>query len=513
MKSNKFLFITILMAAVLFSVPSCDSILDDAQEKEVVESGIDYTNTNQMKELLKGAYYTLHDIQWETFPLIAVRGDDVNAEGDQESLLETDAYRYDRSFWMYNSTWLNLYSDIINWHAAIEEIEKFNEYALNPEIGQQYIAEVKVLQGYELLLLARMWGGLLIPQSSQANELYEAEIIPFDDVMTYISDLMDEAIPLLPTNAPNQRTDIPGGVTESTAFAIKAMANLDIKNWQGVTDATGEIISSGLFELYPDYYELFKTPGKLSDENILELQYSDFGQGQGEGVRYLHAFFGPNNWTPVVEGIGGGWGFWEPSLKYIKFMIDRGETDRLETSVLFTQEGIDSIKAQPGYETLPDFISNTTRDGDRWGTTDGSANPRSIFSSGKHYLPSNQMIPGRTEFGSNKNFVCIRYSEILLMHAEALVSGASSSVMSADEAVNQVRARAGLTNLAGVTIDDVLDEKFAELGMEWGTRFYDLVRHDKTVELNYDGRTYTDEDRFLPYPLAQIDLLPQLSVD
>ena len=187
-------------------------------------------------------------------------------------------------------------------------------------------------------------------------------------------------------------------------------------------------------------------------------------------------------------------------------MIDRGETVRLETSVNFTNEGIDSLQAQPGYSTLPAFISNTTRDNDVWGTTDGSANPRAIFSSGKHYLPSNQLIPGRTDYGSNKNFICIRYAEVLLMHAEALTNGASSSVMSADAAVNAVRSRAGLGNLSGVTLDNVLDEKFAEFGMEWGIRFYDLVRHGKTSELT----GYSDEDRFIPYPLQQIDLLPQL---
>ncbi len=509
MKSIRFFLIAAMLSAVIFLAPGCDSILDDPLETQVVESGIDYTNVNLMKELLDGSYYTLYNIQWETFPLIAVRGDDVNAQGDQAPLLETDSYRYDRSFWMYNSTWLNLYSDNINWHAAIEEIIKFKEAGADATLADRYIAEIKVMQGYELIQLARLWGGILIPTSSQASELYEAEVVPFDEVMQHISDLMDEAIPLLLEVAPNQRTDIPGGVTKYTALAIKAMANLELKNWQGVADATGEIIGSDLFELYPDFYELFKTPGKLASENILEFQYSDFGEGTGEGVRYLQAFFGPNNWTPVVEGIGGGWGFWEPTLKYIKFMIDRGETDRLETSVLFTQEGIDSLTAQPGYATIPDFISNTTRDGDLWGTSDGSANPRSIYSSGKHYLPSNQMIPGRTEYGSNKNFICIRYAEILLMHAEALAGGASSSVMTADQALNEVRARAGLGGLTGVTIDNVLDEKFAEFGMEWGIRFYDLVRHDKTSELS----GYSPEDRFLPYPLGQIDLLPQLNVD
>ena len=506
MKSYKFFNTVFLMAAVIFLAPSCDSALDNPQEDTVVESGIDYTNISLRKELIEGAYYTLYNLQWETYPLLSVRGDDVNAKGDQEPLLETEAFRYSRSFWMYNSTWLNLYSDIINWHAAIEEIEKFNANSNDPGVGQQYIAEINVMQGYELLLLARLWGGILIPTSSQAEDLYNAEVTSFEETMAYISNLMDEAMPSLLDVAPNQHPVVKGGITKSTALAIKAMANLEMKNWQGVADATSQIIQSGQFSLFADYYELFKTPGKLANENILELQYSDFGQGSGDAVRYLHAFFGPNNWTPEVSGASGGWGFWEPSMKYIQFMIDRGETVRLETSVNFTNEGIDSLQAQPGYSTLPAFISNTTRDNDVWGTTDGSANPRAIFSSGKHYLPSNQLIPGRTDYGSNKNFICIRYAEVLLMHAEALTNGASSSVMSADAAVNAVRSRAGLGNLSGVTLDNVLDEKFAEFGMEWGIRFYDLVRHGKTSELT----GYSDEDRFIPYPLQQIDLLPQL---
>ena len=62
---------------------------------------------------------------------------------------------------------------------------------------------------------------------------------------------------------------------------------------------------------------------------------------------------------------GDGWGFWEPSMKYIKFMLDRGEKTRLETSVLFTDRGILEIKKDPKYATLPSWISTTTPDGDK----------------------------------------------------------------------------------------------------------------------------------------------------
>lgn len=493
---------------------SCDDMLNEPLEQEVLVEQTDYTRSENMLPLLRGTYAKFNELQWETFPLISVRGDEVNAQGDQVPLIETDLFRYERSFWMYNSVWLNLYSDIFSFLAAIEQLERYKEFAPNPSVADQYIAEIKVLSAFELFQLTRLWGALLIPTTASPDGLYSAPLSDQEEVLQYISNQMDEAVPLLPAVRPNQRTDVPGGVTRYTALAVKALANLELKNYQAVADATGEIISSGDFSLFSDFYELFKIPGKLADENLLELQYSDFGQSSGENRAYLFAFFGPNNWEPAVPGASGGWGFYEPTLKYIKFMLDRDETVRLETSVLFTQQGIDSLLADPEYATLPAFVSNTTRDGDVWGRTDGQPNPRAIFSSGKHYLPSNQLTPGRVDFGTNKNFICIRYAEILLMHAEALVMGATSSTMTADEAINEVRERAGFTTpLSGVTLDDVLDEKLAELGLEWGVRFYDLVRHEQTSELNYDGRSYSANDRFLPYPLEQLDLLPQLNID
>lgn len=507
MKAIKFLKYTTAVCLVFLSTVACDRYLDEPLEQEELIEDTDYTQTGNMIQLLNGAYANLYELQWETFPLISVRGDDVNAAGDQVPLIETDKYQYDRNFWMYNSVWLNLYGDIIGWWAIIEELEKYQEFAVNPAQGEQYIAEIKVMQAYELLQLTRLWGDVLIPQSSQTQELYETPLSSREEVLQYISELMDEVIPLLPDVHPAERTDVPGGVTRYTALAVKAMANLELKNYQEVANATGAIISSNEFMLEPDYYQLFKIPGKLNRENILEFQYSDFGQGSGEQKVYNFAFFGPQGWTPAVAGASAGWGFWEPSIKYITFMLERGEQERLETSVLFTNAGMDSLLSLPEISALPDWISNTTREGDV--INDYS---RALFASGKHYLPSTQLTPGRTGYGTNKNLIAIRYAEILLMHAEALTQGATSSVMSADEAVNLVRNRAGLPDINGVSLEDVLDEKFAEFAMEWGIRFYDLVRYDLTEELEYGGREYeVGQDRFLPYPLPQIDLLPQLT--
>lgn len=508
MKLLKYYIKIAVIAFTAMVVTSCHDLLDELPENTSFLEDTNYTISDNMDLPLLGAYAEFYSRGWEDFPLISVRGDDVNAGGlgDQQDYAETDKYNYNKGYWMYNSVWQNLYNDIWDVHSAMEQIELYKEHAPNPALADQYIAEAKVLRGFMLFQLSRVWGDVFITTTSDPSDLLVAPLSKKDQVMEHISAQMDEAIPLLPNMHPNERTDIRGGVTKYTALAVKALANLELKNYQGVADATSQIISSGEFSLEPDYYELFKIDGKLNNENLLELQYSDFGQGSGDQKSYLFAFFGPQGWTPKVTGAGSGWGFFEPSLKYIKFMIDRGETTRLETSVLFTDRGIAEIKMDPAYTNkVPDWVSNTTPSGD---VINDYA--RALFASGKHYLPSDQLTPGRVSYGTNKNFTCIRYAEILLMHAEALTQGAGGTGMTADQAVNAVRERAGLIPLAGVTNDQVMDEKFAELAMEWGTRYYDMIRLGKYDELTYEGRTFTESKTFLPYPQNQVDLYPVL---
>ena len=495
--------------AILFTLASCEEELNSLPENVDFTEDTDYTDASEMINYLTGAYGKVYARGWEQPPLISVRGDDVNAGGlgDQQPFADTDNFIYDKDYWMYNSLWQTLYSDVFAVHSAIEQIEKFKEFANDNEItrANQYIAEAKTLRAWMLFQLSRVWGDIFITYTSDPTDLLTEEVSTKEEVMQHISNEMDEAITYLPELHPNERTDIRGGVTAYTAMAMKALANLELENYQVVADVTGDIINSGKFSLFPDFYELFKTDGKLSSENLFELQYSDFGQGAGEVKIHDFVFYGPQGWTPAVEGAGAGWGFYEPSLKFIKFMLDRNETVRLETSVLFTDRGIDELQTDPDYSTLPAFVSNTTRDGD---VINDYA--RALFASGKHYLPSNQLTPGRTEYGTNKNYIVIRYAEILLMYAEALTHGASGMGITADQAVNEVRSRAGLTSLSGVTTAQVMDEKFAELGMEWGIRYYDMIRLGQTSELSYDGRTFSEDKTYLPYPQAQVDQLPTL---
>ncbi|MBW8243981.1 RagB/SusD family nutrient uptake outer membrane protein [Muricauda oceani] len=507
-RNNNLLYKVVFVLIAMIAIQSCSDKFEE-REGQLNADDLDYTATENMIQALIGSYHVIATRGWEEPLLLSVRGDDVNAGGlgDQQPYADTDNFVYAQGYWMYNQLWNAHYGDIVKLNTQIELIENFKEFASeeNQATADRYIAEIKVMRAWLHFNLSRVWGDVFIVESTQPDAEIANGTATKQEIMQYISDQMDEAIPLLPDSRPNERTDIPGGVTRYTAYALKAMAHMEMEDYQGMADAAAAIINSNKFSLHPDFYSLFKKPGELSDESLLELQFSDYGSSTGDTFYHLYAPFGPQGWTPARENASDGWGFYEPSLKFIKFMLDRDESVRLETSVLWTNRGIAELQTDPNYATLPAFVNNTTRDGDIINDY-----PRALFSSGKHYLPSVQLTDQRNDYGGGKNMIVIRYAEILLMYAEALTRGATGSGMTADQAVNMVRSRAGLSPLSGVTSDDVMDEKFAELGMEWGIRYYDMIRLDNYSELSYDGRTFTAEKELLPYPQAQVDALPTL---
>jgi hypothetical protein len=506
------IIILIIVCLLGFAFSGCNNLLNEPPENKVLQEKVDYTVKENVILPIVGLYgrvYMNHN--WEHFPFISVRGDDVNSGGlgDQPQFADIDYYKYSRDFFMVNNVWVEYYQRILDSFNAEEEINAYKNGGADATVADRYIAETKVIRAFYLYYLSLLWGDVLIPATGDPTDLFTTPLSTQEEIMQYISNLMDEAIPALLDMHPRDRTDIPGGITKYAALAMKARANLYLKDYQKVAEATSEIIKSKRFELEPDFYELwYKNKGKLNKESLFEFQYSDLNTGSGTTELVNSAtneFFGPVGWTPKNSAVGQGWGFYEPSLKYIKFMIDRGETVRLETTVLFTPRGIAEIRKDPKYVNLPNWISNVTRSGDVLNDFN-----RAMFSAGKYIMPSVQNFPGRNSISYGKNFICIRYAEILLMHAEALVQGGTGSSISALEAVNLVRQRANMPNLNSVNLDDIANEKFAEMATEWGQRFYDCIRWGKFDELTYDGRIFSKEKSYYYYPQTQVDLLPVL---
>ena len=81
MKRNNLLSTTALFFVGALVLSSCNKYLDEPKENTNPTGQTDYTVSSNMILPLVGTYQEFNGIEWECFPLISVRGDDVNAGG------------------------------------------------------------------------------------------------------------------------------------------------------------------------------------------------------------------------------------------------------------------------------------------------------------------------------------------------------------------------------------------------------------------------------------------------
>lgn len=464
----------------------CSDFLDKLPENKVEEENVDYSKTEDMYQPVSGTYATLRQRMsfWGFYGLMSVRGDDVekgSTTNDQIQFQYCKLFQYEdiKDFFALNASWENLYYIVTTANSAIESLDKYATFVSSDNDMlkyRQYKGEIRFLRALAYFRITNFWGDVPLLLDNQQLTVKKS---PREKVYEYILDELQYCADSLPAIRPNQQTDKPGAVTRYSALALMAKAQLYQENWQGVLNATDSIIDSGLFDLYPDYYQAFKIPGKLSNESLFEIQFTDFDAGSGDIVR-------SDNWFVLQGPRGGsnpiqGWGFMVPSDGIRAYFNQRGETVRDTTTFLLTGRNTPSgdfiVAPQPGEPTAY---------------------------SGKAYTPANQLTPGRNEYGDNNNIRILRYADVLLMNAEARIRLGQNG----DAPFNEVRIRAGMPTITGVTLDDVLNERRVEFALEWGERFFDLVRTGRAAA-TLPGFV-AGQSEYYPIPQNQIDLNPNL---
>jgi hypothetical protein len=499
---------------LVLAISSCSDYLNKAPENVVPSSSIDYTNLSDMYQPVSGIYRVAGLaspglIHWMDFGIREIRGDEFDkgsSAGDQSTLTDIKFFHYSyasvQSFWGTNNSWNDYYGLIIDCNSALTELTKFatnisSGDATNQKLNLQYQAEVRFIRAYTLLLATRVFGAVPILTDNSTNATIGVSSVTA--VKTFISNEMDFCSANLEDARPNQSVHV-GAVTKYAALLLKAKVLADLagndnsnSNWSTVLSLTNQIISSGKFSLYADYYQLFKKPGKMCNESMFELQFSDFGTSSGDAVEpdAFFAFQGPRG--DQHGSYISGWGFMNPSQSYVSFLQNRNDSVRLKTTVLFcnTQTMTSGKYAGVKFAVTP---SNDTI----WNNTDGLN-----YFNGKAYLPTSQMTAGRTDYGENNNVRVLRYAEVLLLNAEAAIRMGQSG----DVSLNLVRNRVKLNSITGATLQNVLDERRAELGCEWwGERFNDLIRTGQAATVLSSFGFVAGQSEYIPIPQAQIVL-------
>lgn len=283
-----------------------------------------------------------------------------------------------------------------NANSAIEALEGYAQHCTTEaqqKANRAYIGEVKFMRAYAYFRLIQAFGTCTILRDNNQSDLRRSTT---EAVYKYALEDLQYGMDNMPRIRPNQ-SEHKGAVTAFTAATLAAKIYLNQGNYQKVEELTDDIIAHGNFHLYPDYYQLWKIPGKLCDESIFECQCTDFGNGSGDMIDADQWFVlqGPSNSGSNISG----WGAIGILKSFRDWAYGRGETVRATTSFLMA----DSTTPSGDYIKPQDNPAKT----DCW--------------NGKVYTPSNQLTPGRTKYGSNNNIRVLRYADVLLMNAEAKV--------------------------------------------------------------------------------------------
>lgn len=401
-----------------------------------------------------------------------------------------------------------------------------------------YQYQVRFLRAYFYFELVRRYQNVpLITKPLSQTEANQIEPSSAQEVLKFIINECTEIAPKLPIKSTSIAQAENGRATRAMAMALKSRAALyaasplyntngDNAKWTEAAKASHDIIASaGELGLGLDIYaNLFKSKNYNSKEVIL---CRPTGTSKTfEQANYPMGVTGGNTTTCPTENLASAFE-----------MKDGRAFDWNDPT----------MKANPYKDRDPRFYLTIVHNGMLWPAkkavdiSEGGANglPLTNATTTGYYLRkyvdnSISFEAGSTTAATHHNWILFRYAEVLLNYAEAMihVNGNcdfkdATYTMSAREALNAVRKRAGMPEVAACSQDEFLTrvkhERRVEMAFE-GQRFWDLRRWknlDETKNIyavritHHDGvlsyeKTLLSErsvsDKLYFYPIANVEL-------
>jgi len=557
----------------MFAVPGCKKVLDYTP-RGVVTADLLVT-PDQADKLVIAAYASLGNDFGGDRPIAsmwmwgAVRSDDAYKGGgsvtdggggqldafEQYNLITTDMSRIDL-------LWSTLYNGVARANTALRIISKFS-VAQYPNKNAR-MAEARFLRGHFWFLLKTIY-----KYPAFADETVGDDSLKYvsnrkytnDEGWNQIANDFQYAVDNLPVTQPEVGR---ANKLSATAYLAKVrlyqayeqneknqVTSINQARLNEVISLCNTVINSGKFGLFDDYAKNFIPLFKNGIESVFAIQFS---LDDGTTIGRLNMSSSHNyNLAPGY----GCCGWCQPSQTLVNaFKTDNNglplfntyNNTEMKDSADFWNNSVDprldhtvGVPGHP-YKYKPTFVYNKS-----WARTPAIYGP---YSTMKEMLTPDD--PGLRKvgafFGTNKNIDVIRYADVLLWKAEALIE--SGRQIEALPLINQIRLRAKnstgrLKNasgnfssnyLIGAYIDGVncswtqgfarqalQYERRMEFAME-SPRFFDLVRWgiaaatlnnyisaEKTRHSFIANAFFTKgRDEYLPIPQPQIELTERL---
>ncbi|MEO0572246.1 MAG: RagB/SusD family nutrient uptake outer membrane protein [Bacteroidota bacterium] len=462
----------------------------------------------------------------------AHKGSTDSDQGDLELIEEND---WQTSNGYFRAKFTSLYAGVNRANAVLSVINGIDLSALQPSEAEAIVdqeAEARFLRAHYYFSLTKIFGNVAIisVENYDAQEFNQPNNGP---AWEQIEADFQFAVENLPATRAEQSEA--GRPTAIVARAYLGKAHLYQSDWANALTELNAVINSGEFALNPNFLDNFTAAGENGAESVFAIQFAADGGQSFNGNRggTLNFPGGP----PIGDG-GTCCGFYQPSQDLANaFKVDGDGLPLFDTfndSDFSSDYGIASDAAFAPDTTTPvdprlDYtVGRRGIDYNGFGPHVGADWIRATFAdfSGP-YLPKKNVYQAN-ELGSNQgtgawgqqhsgvNYNIIRYSDVLLMAAEAAVE--TGDLATALNYVNQVRERAANTPLvqaidgsgpaanyqigvyasfpdAGFARQAVRFERRVELGME-GHRLFDLRRWNVSSQVLTEY--YANEGRAIP---------------
>lgn len=414
-------------------------------------------------------------------------------------------------------------------------------------IKKRVRAEAQAFRGIIYIDIIRYWGTpALVDHVLTPTEAKEITNAAPADLWKFVEDDLLAAAAVLPSKANKDgQAAIGGRLTKEACYAYLGKAKLWQKDYAGAAEYYGKVISSNLYDLLDDPAKIYRPAADLSCEYIFEHNSNDANEAnkQNQEYQWNSAFLGwrASNMRIPSFIINGSWGYLSPSKEFGEFVYsyDRDAEGNLSKRAKTLVISFDDLMTSGWF-----FTGLVDESGKNVLPTKGSD---LVWSAPVNYCGGYFQIRLLTHIEdlfsytslynayNKRNYPYMRYTEVLLSYAEAVLSASPTANLTGLQALNKVRVRAGLPELSSYTLADVKNERRAEMFFE-NERFFDLVRWGDAAtvlkdkgKVDYDFYGYVNDggvgsewdirakegkkpsgftagrDELLPFPLSEIE--------
>ncbi|AUP81257.1 RagB/SusD family nutrient uptake outer membrane protein [Flavivirga eckloniae] len=358
-------------------------------------------------------------------------------------------------------------------------------------------AEAKFIRAYAMWQLIDLFGLVPVRQVDDPATV-NPEIFQRKEALNMIIEDLDDAIADLPSVGPSNHAT----ATKEAAYALKARLFLNKAVYEADAPGSYNFSAADMNEVITSADNIIAAGYTLDDD-----YYVNWRGGGNENI-FVSTNVGMSFWFPYLHGAQGGWNGFSVTAELYD-LYEPGD-DRLGKGPGTTGYTFDAADFDPSDNDV--LIPQGFLVGQQY-----RKNGEEL--EGVNYVKESQLSGADPNEGYNlmvhtpdspSNYIYLRFGDVLLMKAEAILRGGSSGDTALD-IVNDLRTKRNTSTLATVTLDDILDERAREI--QWSDiRRTDQIRFGTFLSGTWTGKSTVSEDYqwIFPIPTVQVSLNPNL---